>query len=63
MKKLIIYLIFIFSIPLLFTACGVGSLVAVPFKVTGAVVNIVTPDVVGDTISGTCDAVDTAIPF
>ena len=63
MKKRIINLIFTLSIPLLFTACGIGSLVAVPFKVTGAVVNIVTPDIVGDTISGTGEAVDAAIPF
>jgi hypothetical protein len=47
----------------IFTGCGVGTLVALPFKVTGAVVNVVTPDVVGDSISTAGDAVDTAIPF
>ncbi len=48
---------------IIFSGCGVGDLVAAPFRVTGAVVNVVTPDVVGDTISGVGDAVDTAIPF
>jgi hypothetical protein len=48
---------------LFFSGCGVGSIVAVPFKVTGAVVNVVAPDVVGDAISGAGDAVDAAIPF
>jgi len=46
-----------------FSGCGVGDLAAAPFRVTGAVVNVVTPDIVGDTISGIGDAVDTAIPF
>jgi hypothetical protein len=45
------------------SGCGVGSLLALPFKVTGAVVNVIAPDVVGDSISGTGDALDTAIPF
>ena len=45
------------------SGCGIGSLVAVPFKVTGAVVNVVTPDVVGDTISGTGDVIEDTIPF
>jgi len=45
------------------SGCGVGSLVAAPFKVVGAVVNVVTPDVVGDSISAVGDAADTAIPF
>jgi hypothetical protein len=47
----------------LFSGCGVGSLVALPFKVAGSVVNVVTPDAVGDTISSVGDAADTAIPF
>ena len=46
-----------------FTGCGVGSVVALPFKAVGAVVNVVTPDVVGDTISDVGDAADAAIPF
>ena len=45
------------------SGCGVGSLVAAPFKVAGAVVNVVAPDAVGDTISAVGDAADTAIPF
>jgi len=48
---------------LFFSGCGVGDLAAAPFRVTGAVVNVITPDIVGDTISGVGDAVDTAIPF
>ncbi len=57
--------IFLFSLlTILFLAgCGVGSLVAVPFKVTGAVVNVVTPDIVGDTISGTGEVIEDTIPF
>ncbi len=56
-------LIFSIFVILLFTGCGVGSLVAVPFKVTGAVVNVVTPDIVGDTISGTGEVIEDTIPF
>ncbi|OQX74737.1 MAG: hypothetical protein B6D59_01505 [Campylobacteraceae bacterium 4484_4] len=48
---------------LLFSGCGVGSIVALPFKVVGATVNVVAPDAVGDTISGVGDAADAAIPF
>lgn len=47
----------------LFSGCIVGDVVALPFRVTGAVVNTVTPDIVGDSISGAGDAIDTAIPF
>ena len=43
--------------------CIVGDVVALPFRVTGAVLNTVTPDIVGDTVSGAGDAIDTAIPF
>ena len=43
--------------------CIVGTVVSAPFKVVGAVVNTVTPDIVGDTISTTGDVVDMAIPF
>ena len=50
-------------IALTFSGCIVGDVVALPFRVVGAVVNVVTPDVVGDSISGTGDALDTAIPF
>lgn len=54
--------IFIMAI-FLFSGCGVGSIVAVPFKVGGAVINVVTPDVVGDSLEKTGDALDAAIPF
>jgi hypothetical protein len=43
--------------------CVVGDAVALPFRITGAVVNTVAPDVVGDSITSTGDAIDTAIPF
>ena len=59
MKKYLFALI----IALLFTGCGVGSVVAMPFKVTGAVVNVVTPKVVGNTIAGTGEVIEDAIPF
>ena len=51
------------AIALSFSGCIVGDVVALPFRVTGAVVNVVTPDVIGDSISATGDAIDTAIPF
>jgi len=35
----------------------------IAFKAVGAVVNVVTPDVVGDSISGVGTVIDTAIPF
>ncbi|WP_320034253.1 DUF6726 family protein [Halarcobacter sp.] len=50
-------------IALILNGCVVGDAVALPFRVTGAVVNVVTPDVVGDSISTTGDAIDTSIPF
>mgnify|MGYP001149040314 CR=1 FL=1 len=55
----------LFTLFLLLTlqGCIVGTVVAAPFKVVGAVVNTVTPDVVGDTISTAGDVVDMAIPF
>ena len=34
------------------SGCGISNVVAAPFKVAGAVVNVVTPDIVGDSISG-----------
>ena len=57
--------VFVLSVVTVFSlsGCGIGSLVAAPFKVTGAVVNIVAPDAVGDSISAVGDAADTAIPF
>ncbi len=58
-----IQLIYLILAGLLFAGCGVGSVVALPFKAVGAVVNVVTPDVVGDTISDVGDVADAAIPF
>ena len=63
MKTKISQIIFLFFLAISIQGCIVGSIVAAPFKITGAVVNIVTPDVVGDTIAGTGDALDTVIPF
>jgi hypothetical protein len=63
MKLKFIQILFILLVTLSIQGCGVGSLVAAPFKVVGAVVNIVTPDIIGDTIAGTGDVLDTAIPF
>ena len=50
-------------IALIFNGCIVGDVVALPFRVTGAVVDVVAPDAVGDSISGVGDAIDTVIPF
>ncbi|NPA58888.1 MAG: hypothetical protein GXO30_00265 [Epsilonproteobacteria bacterium] len=60
MKLKIVLLVFL---TLFFSGCGVGSLVALPFKAVGAVANVVTPDIVGDGISAVGDAADAAIPF
>lgn len=59
MKK---YILGIF-VALTFNGCIVGDVVALPFRVSGAVLNTVTPDIVGDTVSKVGDAADTAIPF
>ena len=61
-QKLIKYM-FGILIALIFNGCIVGDVVALPFRVTGAVVDVVAPDAVGDSISGVGDAIDTAIPF
>ena len=61
--SLLLKSIFILLIAFLFQGCIVGTVVAAPFKVAGAVVNTVTPDIVGDTISATGDVVDMVIPF
>jgi len=47
----------------MFTGCGVGSLVSLPFKAVGAVTDVVAPEAVGDTIRGVGSAADTVIPF
>ena len=55
--------IIVFLIAITFSGCIVGDVVALPFRVTGAVLNTVTPDIVGDTVSGVGEAADTVIPF
>ncbi|WP_321311285.1 DUF6726 family protein [Halarcobacter sp.] len=55
--------IFMILVLIIFNGCVVGDTIALPFRVTGAVVNVVAPDVVGDTISTTGNSIDTAIPF
>ena len=50
-------------VALTFSGCIVGDAVALPFRVVGAVVEVVTPDPVGESISAVGDAIDTAIPF
>lgn len=52
-----------FTSIIVLSGCGVGSLVALPFKVTGAAVNVVAPNVVGDSISGVGEVADAVIPF
>ena len=63
MKLKLLQILIIGLITLTIQGCIVGTVVAAPFKVTGAVVNTVTPDVVGDTISGTGEIIDAVIPF
>jgi len=60
MKKSIILAVIM---TVMLSGCGVGSLVALPFKAVGAVTDVVAPEVVGDTIRGVGDVADTAIPF
>ena len=48
---------------LMFSGCGLGSLIALPFKAVGAVTDVIAPAAVGDAIRGVGDAADLAIPF
>lgn len=57
------HIIYIFLITFSLTGCGVSSIVALPFKVTGAVVNVVTPKIVGNTIAGTGEVIEDTVPF
>ena len=59
MRSIIVAFIVVFF----FAGCGVGSLVALPFKVTGAAVNVVAPEAVGDSIAETGDLIEDTIPF
>ncbi len=61
--KIVLKICLMFLIACSFQGCLVGTVVSAPLKITGAVVNTVTPDVVGDTISGTGEVVDAVIPF
>lgn len=63
MKIKLLQILFISLIALTIQGCIVGTVVSAPFKVVGAVVNTVTPDVVGDSISGTGEVLDAVIPF
>ena len=63
MRIKLLQIIFICFMTIAIQGCIVGTVVAAPFKVVGAVVNTVTPDVVGDSISGTGEILDTVIPF
>lgn len=63
MKAKLLQIAFISFLVITMQGCIVGTVVSAPFKIVGAVVNTVTPDVVGDTISGTGDVIDAVIPF
>jgi len=59
MSKYIVGIIIAIS----FSGCGIADALALPFRVTGAVVEVVTPDPIGKSITGVGDAIDSAIPF
>lgn len=63
MKNFLLKSIFFAFIVLSFNGCIVGTIVSLPFKVVGAAVNTVTPDIVGDSIGVVGDVADIAIPF
>ena len=50
-------------VALTFNGCIVGDTLALPFRVVGDITQVVTPDPIGESISGVGDAIDTAIPF
>ena len=57
------YWIILITMTLFMQGCVVGTIVSIPFEITGSVLNTFTPDVVGDSVSGTGEALDTIIPF
>ena len=59
MTKYIIGIIIVLTL----NGCIVGDVVALPFRVTGAVLEVVTPDPIGGSVTDVGDAIDTAIPF
>jgi hypothetical protein len=48
---------------LTFNGCIVGDAIALPFRVTGAVLEVVTPDPIGGSVTDVGDAIDTVISF
>ncbi len=50
-------------IALTFSGCIVGDTLALPFRVTGSVLEVVTPDPIGGSVADVGDTIDTAIPF
>ncbi len=61
--KFILKIIFISFVVITMQGCIVGKVVSAPFKITGAILNTVTPDIVGDSVSATGEVIDTVIPF
>jgi hypothetical protein len=55
--------IFGIILALIFNGCGIADALALPFRVTGAVVSVVTPDPIGESISNVGDTIDNKIPF
>jgi hypothetical protein len=60
--KDLIFILLIGTTMLLFSGCGASSVAVVPFKVTGALVNVVAPDFVGDVFCGVGEVVE-AVAF
>ena len=48
---------------LILNGCGIADALALPFRVTGAVVSVVAPDPIGESISNVGNTIDSAIPF
>lgn len=59
----VIKVVLLLALAFLLSGCIVGDVVALPFRVTGSVLNTVTPDVLGDSVYGVGDAIDKVIPF
>lgn len=60
MKKIIVSALVIFA----FSGCGIGSIVELPFKIVGGVVDIIPgAGVAAQAIEGIGSAINTTIPF
>ena len=59
MSRLIIVSVLILS----FSGCGVGSILALPVRVTADVVDIVVPETISETIHNVGDTIEGVIPF